>query len=67
MDDEDIDAIIDEWLLEWKVPVSIDELSDREAIFPPDIPIEKEKMKDSDEVSQEESSVTLSDLELERK
>ena len=36
---EELEAIIDEWPLEWKVPVGIEELSDMEDGLPLDIPI----------------------------
>ena len=38
MTDEELDAIIDECLEEWKVSVGIDELSDTKISSPPIIP-----------------------------
>ena len=51
---EEIDAIIDEWSVEWKISVSIEELLDTEVGPLEDIPVEQDKVKDS----KEESSMT---------
>ena len=54
MNDEEINAIIDEWSAEWKISVSIEELLDIEVGPLEDIPVEQDKAKDS----KEESSMT---------
>ena len=53
MEYEDLDAIIDDLLLEWKDHVNIDELSDTETWSPPIILAEQEQEKVN--ISEEES------------
>ena len=64
--DEELDVIINGQPMEWKVPFSIDELSDMEIGSPPIVPVEQEqeKAKFSKEESQEEYSTTMTDSEL---
>ena len=41
---EEIDAIINQWSVEWKILIGIDEFSDTDqAGVPPIIPVDKEK------------------------
>ena len=61
--DEDIDAIIDERLVEWKILVSIEELLDTEVGPLEDIPVEQDKVKEF----KEESSMTPIYSNMERK
>ena len=49
----ELDTIINEWLLEWKVWFSDKDLSDMENGPPPEIPIKKYNLKDTEEESQE--------------
>ena len=46
-----MDVSIDEWILELKVPVGIEELLETETGMPPHIPIEQDKLKEYEEDS----------------
>ena len=49
--DEEVDAIINGWSVEWKVPISVEELPDIEAGPQPDAPVEKEQTLESEKES----------------
>ena len=51
-----MDAVVDEWATEWRGLVSVEEVSDTEAGPPPDDPMDKSSVHESDQDSREASS-----------
>ena len=49
MNNEELDAIIDEWTIEWKVSVSIEDISHIESGLPPVIPADQAQVKASND------------------
>ena len=64
--DPDLEEIINDWPIKWKVLVNIEELSDMEVGPPSNIFIKEEQENESDKESEEESSKTPTKLEVER-
>lgn len=58
--DKDLDAIIEEWLVEWKVPIRDKELLDQGNGPPTDVSKQQDKLKDSeDEENSQDGSSSL--------